>query len=151
MLKRQMTARTGKVGPDSHGRTTRDKTAEIKTVGTGKPRQDSPDRTVQTGQPGQDGHDRTAEMGQLWRDCLLESARTGQDQTVQTGHVLSPGGWCTAGLYFARLCVKSCEIGIMCTLPRPLQVQLTSSLAGGCTQRTPREFHCCHTWTLVLD
>jgi hypothetical protein len=87
-----MTARTGKVGPDSHGRTTRDETVEIKTVGdrkaeTGQPRQDSRDRTAQTGQPKQDSPDRTAMTEQpRWDTCdgIAWLSQPGQDRTRQS-------------------------------------------------------------------
>ncbi len=84
MLKDKMTARTGKVGPDSHGRTTRDETVEIKTVGTGQPRQDSRDRT---GQPKQASPDRTAMTEQpRWDSCdgIAWLSQPGQDRTRQS-------------------------------------------------------------------
>ncbi len=82
-----MTARTGKVGPDNHGRTTRDKTAEIKTVGTGKPRQEAETGQAQTGQPKQDSPDRTAMTEQpRWDSCdgIAWLSQPGQDRTRQS-------------------------------------------------------------------
>jgi hypothetical protein len=43
--------------------------------------------------------------------------------------VSSQEGWCTADLYLAQPCVKSCTVWIMCPLHRPLHAQSTSSLS----------------------
>jgi hypothetical protein len=63
--------------------------------------------------------------------------------------VSSQEGSCSTGLYCARPCVRSCEDGIMCPLPRPLQVQSTSSLSRRWS--TLKGFRCSHIWTQMLD
>jgi hypothetical protein len=46
--------------------------------------------------------------------------------------VLDQEGLCTAGLYPAQLCVKSCDVPSD-PVPKPLQTQLTRSLSRGWT------------------